>query len=907
MQHTLISTSSTTSLSSGLSDFPVHAKNDPAWGKIDRNSATRHALANHSLDVAFVFQQLASMSRFGIPLKKGAGLPLSEVHHDRLAVLAFLHDIGKIHWRFQLRFWQKIPQSENVRHCDAALGLIHCIDPERSFGKLMHEFKQWFEGYEDYLIAAFSHHGTPPEPDHRFFNRSEWDNRDYDWQRECDRLADIARSAFPLAFGHAHRLPPNQPFIHHIAGMIALSDMIGSDEKIFRFSLETTTDYIELSQRRAAKSVRSMALSVTGDFPVEGSSFILNGQAARPLQKAMIDLTQQSNIEILEAETGAGKTEAALIRFYELCAAGQVDGMFFALPSRSAARQIHKRISDAVKRLFGGYGPEVILAIPGQRVAGDAIARRLPGFETQWSDGHDHIKSRWSAEHATRFMASVISVGTIEQALLSAIQIKHAQLRGAALARSLLIIDEVHASDQIIAKIIKQLIDNHTLLGGRVMMMSASLGSEARRRFLEQPYEKLEEAARVPYPCIWSDRGFYELKPSLPSKNLKINLSDGKNFIPLIRNIIQMSTNGAKILVIRNTASEAARFHSEIIQQGGESLLLQVNGKRPIHSSRYCPEDRSLIDAALEENFSVVNRETPGAGCIVVGTQTLEQCIDVDCDLLVTDLCPMDVLLQRIGRVHRFGGQIKNRPYECQAAKVYVIDLPFDLNYLSEPRYHNGMGMARHEGRYRGLYTDLPCLELTRRSINNLPEWNLPRDTRWLVESCTHSEERARIISEMGWSYYEGVLVSRTKRLTSTEDVILDRMVRQPDQYHGSEDLILSSISEAGPYLKFNSGYKTPLGADLTSMPFPAHWDLQNYKGTISDIILDDDGLNFEIDGVKIRYDHLGIKLMNREVRHPINEHTSTALELEYSQDHLTMAPELGILADLPKISRRFT
>ena len=143
----------------------------------------------------------------------------------------------------------------------------------------------------------------------------------------------------------------------------------------------------------------------------------------------------EARLVILESETGSGKTEAALWRFAQLFAAGKVSGLYFAVPTRAAARQLHRRVVKMIQRTFGEDAPEPVLAIPGILRAGEFDGHRLPGWEVRWDDDRDTAPRRWAAEHATRFLAATIAVGTVDQAMLAGLRVKHA-IFGAARAQS---------------------------------------------------------------------------------------------------------------------------------------------------------------------------------------------------------------------------------------------------------------------------------------------------------------------------------------------------------------------------------------------------------------------------------------------------------------------------------------
>lgn len=192
------------------------------------------------------------------------------------------------------------------------------------------------------------------------------------------------------------------------------------------------------------------------------------------------------SLVILESETGSGKTEAALWRFVHLFRTGAIDSLYFALPTRVAASQVYHRVQTAIKNLWAEHSPLTIRALPGYVNADGGDARQLPNFEVLWSDHPDDAKAqqRWAAENSKRFLAAPIAVGTIDQALLGALQVRHAHLRHAMLARSLLVVDEVHASDAYMTVLLEQLLKAHLNAGGQALLLSATLGSSARNRYL---------------------------------------------------------------------------------------------------------------------------------------------------------------------------------------------------------------------------------------------------------------------------------------------------------------------------------------------------------------------------------------------------------------------------------------
>jgi CRISPR-associated endonuclease/helicase Cas3 len=190
--------------------------------------------------------------------------------------------------------------------------------------------------------------------------------------------------------------------------------------------------------------------------------------------------TDLGPVVVVEAETGSGKTEAALWRFAELFKLGAVDALMFALPTRTAATQIEARVRRFIEVLFpdSDLRLNTVLAVPGYvRADGEDAVGLLPGFETLWPDSEDEAAAhrRWAAENPKRFLAAAVVAGTIDQALLSGLSTRH--LRGAALLRALLVVDEVHASDVYMSTLLTGILRRHTHSGGHAVLLSATCGS----------------------------------------------------------------------------------------------------------------------------------------------------------------------------------------------------------------------------------------------------------------------------------------------------------------------------------------------------------------------------------------------------------------------------------------------
>ena len=195
----------------------------------------------------------------------------------------------------------------------------------------------------------------------RRFSRLWWKPRHgLDPRAALVQLTESAWQWFPRALDEGPSLPESPPFQHAFAGLVMLADWVGSDrhETLFAFSEEGQRDRMSLARDRAHRALQQFGIDAAKSRAVvlgkEPFATIAPGLVPRAAQKALLELRipAEGSIAVLEAETGSGKTEAALARFIALFSAGCVDGMMFALPTRTAATQIFQRVVTAVSQAF---------------------------------------------------------------------------------------------------------------------------------------------------------------------------------------------------------------------------------------------------------------------------------------------------------------------------------------------------------------------------------------------------------------------------------------------------------------------------------------------------------------------------------------------------------------------------
>lgn len=790
-----------------------------AWGKADRDDQTRHHLAHHSADVAAVLISLLETPLFRKRASTAIGGPVTRGEIACLGALAFLHDIGKLATGFQVKAWHRNPGITPRGHVQCGWAWLgQEEDPSKALGGHAALLAQW----PDILLwfrLLFAHHGRPvPEPGESW-GRDAFDlTPGYDWKAEERVMGEALMTWFPEIRDHA---PPRltHEFAHFFAGLLALADWVGSDRETFSFVEEFDPAYWTSALEKARRRLRSIGLDPS-DARLAGTaawSLLSDHPAPRPAQRAVADVETSERLVILEAETGAGKTEAALWRFARLFEAGEVDALYFAVPTRAAARQLQTRVNHALKRMFADPVPEAILAIPGQALAGEARGTRLPDFRTRWDDTAAARPSRWAAEHATRFLAAQIAVGTVDQVMMAGLRVKHAHLRGTAMARALVVIDEVHASDAWMTAIQRKLVDDHMSLGGHAMLMSATLGAVARAQWRGEALPSFAAARAAPYPAVWTKSGCSPVPGTTgDQKSVLVRAHSGWSGADAAVAAIEAARAGARVLVVRNTVDRARETWRACVD-AARDMVFSLEGVQTLHHSRFAAEDRARLDARVE---AALGAERDTGGMILVGTQTLEQSLDIDADFLVTDLCPMDVLLQRIGRLHRHA---RDRPQGFEAATAVVLCPEGGLDPLTRVP-ENGLGAFGRNASLSGVYLDVPVLAATLAEIDGAPIWQIPDMNRTLVEKATHPERLDEIARENGWEEYRRRVTGKAIAETQgAEMVILDRAAEFPCQFPDDE-VIRTRLGEQGAILTLPEGTIGPFGHPVRILALPVHW-----------------------------------------------------------------------------------
>jgi len=345
-------------------------RTDPMSGII-----SRHPLIAHCADVAAVLEELLNLPTILNRLAQSGGVSsLDAVQRTRLVVIAFLHDLGKCNRGFQNKEKRDLHLATAGHTTEALVLLGRDVGLTQKFIASVgwKEIAAW--GLDTpmlrLLIASLSHHGDPLVLDQgNTADARWWDQQAFD---DLRMLGHYAHVWWPEAWSSNAALLPDEPrFQHMFAGLVSLADWLGTNTEFFAFDSGDGSQRLEFAREAAAKAVQAVGMKA-GHIPSEAPNDFRAafGFAPRPLQH-VVNQAPLEQIAIFEGETGSGKTEAALWYWRRLHDAGLVDGLYFALPTRSAGVQIHERVTNALTKLWGSQAPVCVLAVPGYIRADD--------------------------------------------------------------------------------------------------------------------------------------------------------------------------------------------------------------------------------------------------------------------------------------------------------------------------------------------------------------------------------------------------------------------------------------------------------------------------------------------------------------------------------------------------------
>lgn len=675
------------------------------WGK-SRGLPGAYPLVCHLLDTAAVAGALwdgylSGGFRRYIARQLGVG----EDHARSLVMLwAGLHDIGKAMACFQGQERERRPPAD--------------LYPDSGNERIPHDLAthRWLImrlaelGYPRGKVCAFvaqalgGHHGVfhpigQPDADPVAvlpeLGGGAW---------ETQRLA-LLKTVHEIVGAPAPPEKVRRPGAALVCGVVILADWLASQDryleerlpdipasgdpdalaKFFQHSVALAPSLVERARLRRLR-LRE------GSF-VEEFGFAANGMQASVEADLPALVDERGGLLLVTVPTGEGKTEAALHAARVLGTASGATGVFFGLPTMATADGMYARAGSFVeRRAEGPAGVTLLHSMAWLNAAYHPVAddSTVISYEHEAGSSRRTDPGEW-LRGAKRGLLAQMAIGTIDQALLSVLPVRHNMLRMLGLAGKVFVVDEVHAYDAYMQGLLRRLLTWLGQLGVPVVLLSATLPRQVSRRLIES---YLAGAARptntadvpdVPYPgWLYVDAATGDATARevvTEPRRLRTEVREvprdalgGLDRSAALRELLAPAVDEAGcVAVIVNTVAEAQRtfrdlkaWFGAISAAGGEAPDLDL-----LHA-RFPADQRERITADIIAKYGK-NGHRPRHGGVVVATQVIEQSLDLDFDLMISDLAPVALLLQRAGRCHRHAN---DRPASLSGPRLVVLTYP---------------------------------------------------------------------------------------------------------------------------------------------------------------------------------------------------------------------------------------
>lgn len=646
------------------------------WGKAQpQSSCPAHPLLCHMLDVAAVASRMLATT---LPpaLRTRVLRPFGNPDDAERYVLYLiaLHDIGKATPAFQEKVdWavRLLPplaldlcaDASSRNHGDIGLYLLHrVLEAQGTNGERALALAR----------AVCAHHGQFPT-DFVALNPpgSREKGRNPAWDQSREGIVTALANLFGVN-GIPGSIATDHAYVVLLAGMTSVADWIGSMQEVFSYEPPQSSlmDYWGLALDRADHALARVGMRPLRPMPQRSFKELFPHYRPWPLHEAADTLStsmNQPSLVIVEAPMGEGKTEAALLLAEAAAVRLGQHGFYIGLPTQATANNMFDRVTAFLRRVRGEHPSSVVLAHSEARLVESYGRLRVSGIYDEGAGNaatergdNDRCSGSVRAESwfqsRKRALLAEFGVGTIDQTLHAVMRVPHGFVRIYALAGKVVILDEVHAYDTFTGTLLDRLIEWLAATGTTVLLLSATLPA-ARRAQLLEAYRRgarlpAAAAAEAPYPRISSTSAagvdVVRVRPRGASRTIALQRAED-DIESLAQTVATHVRAGGCIGWICNTvqrAQDAAVAVRSLLPDLGDRLLL-------LHS-RLFPEDRQTRERTLTRWLGPEStaRERPRSA-LVIGTQVLEQSLDVDFDVLVSDIAPIDLVLQRAGRLWR--------------------------------------------------------------------------------------------------------------------------------------------------------------------------------------------------------------------------------------------------------------
>lgn len=748
------------------------------WGKAAHGQAHRgddyHLLCWHSLDVAACGYVMVMENRFNAAgIFAALGITERQTAAEFFAWLLCWHDIGKFARLFQQKYTHEAlvhgqrDVSEN-RHHHTVTGMwlwdYHLSDTVSASVASPLPLRLRQRVLERWMPVVMGHHGQPVASE----------NCHNDFLPEdiaaAQAFAQAVNALFPSVtlpqtWRDASWRERFLPRSWLISALVVLADWAGSGNHFFPWSAGKMPleDYWARAVNQAKNALRLLppASDVT---PFAGIATLFPFiTAPTPLQQKALELdidTPGPRLIILEDVTGAGKTEAALVLAHRLMAAGHAHGLYIGLPTMATANAMYARMERAWLRLYRPDAhPSLVLAHSAHRLSASFNAS-IWARELLPNESGDEVASfegcaAWFAESPKKALLAETGVGTLDQALMAVMSFKHQNLRLLGLSDKILIADEIHSYDAYMSHLLEKLVEVQAASGNATILLSATLSQTQRERLAAAFYRGVKMPCELARPGLDDYPWITHLHAqgtdghrvaTRPQVQRRVSIGWIEEEAACLNKIEKVAGEGGCIGWIRNSVDDAVRSYRELIRNGNiseENIIL--------FHSRFAFTDRAATEIKTLTWFGKENADHR-VGKVIIATQVIEQSLDIDLDYLISDLAPVDLLIQRAGRMQRHirdsHGKIKlTGADERPAPRLDILAPPWqaqpDEKWLTSAMRNTSYVYPAHSR-----------LWLTQRVLREQGEIRMPEAARLLIEAVygeesevpegmTRSEEKA--------------------------------------------------------------------------------------------------------------------------------------------------------------------
>ncbi len=752
------------------------------WGKTDgcycHDNHKYHLLVYHSLDVAATGNLLLRKDNLLLQKFK-EHIPLGD--EQIISLVSFylaIHDLGKFSEYFQnlqpelLIYLRGHNSNKNYtfRHDSMGFHLWKSIwqkvwdENWLCLDQLSFDSYDWNDIMLPWIKSVTGHHGNPPkntmnngipvnpstlftEEDMQMASSFVKGVSSFLLKDSFEGISDYEYDDIEMSFKNTSWL---------LAGIVILSDWLGSSNEFFEY-VESPIPLEDYWKNIALPSAKK-TLEQSGILPSlisqkTGIDVLFSKiKVPSPMQNhvSTCQIADEAQLFILEDATGSGKTEAALCLAHRIMVKGMAHGVFLGLPTMATSNAMYDRLANYYHKLYEQNSfPSLVLA-HSQRNLSDAYNKSL-GLKFTEGSFYGNISSdevtvsaqcsEWIADNRKKALLADIGVGTIDQALMGVLPSNHQSLRLLGLSRSVLIVDEVHAYDPYMHRLLCSLLEFHASLGGSAILLSATLPIKHRKElashFCKGRGRIIEDISSSEYPLITHvcDSGISEThieSRAGTERIVNVEFFNEKNLV--LDKLEKYVSEGKCCCWIRNTVDDAIEAYDELASRLGTECVT-------LFHARYAMGDRLKIENEVLNTFGKKSDAHKRKGKMLIATQVVEQSLDLDFDYMITDLAPIDLIFQRAGRLQRhcrdINGDLSN--YEKRGTPVLGILSP----KLTDQPTINWYSDMFSKGAY--VYPSHGQLWLTADLLSEHGKFHVPNESRYFIEGVFDEDTSEKV------------------------------------------------------------------------------------------------------------------------------------------------------------------